>query len=148
MPEFQLIKRQDVPNAWQIGKMGPRSPKARLHSSGTILFSVLAAAVLGDRDCKVLIEFDEAARTLKFTVADKLPRGVSEADTFPLRIRCTGPANRRPIGMISLKALFNYIGFKWSGVPAVDLDITAIDAAARSITLVLPGAYFVPAAPQ
>lgn len=135
MPEFQVIKRQDVPNAWQIGKRLPEGPKVRLHRSGTLFFSVVAVAALGEEDCRVMVEFDEVAHTLKFTVAEKLPRGVTEEDCFPMRIR-KGPHNRRPIGMMSLRALFNFIGFE-VGTPR-DLEIAAIDATSRSITLKLP----------
>lgn len=134
MPE--LIKRQEVPNSWQVGLRGPEAPKVRLHKGGTLFFSVLAAEVLGDRDCRLLLEWDEQERTLKFTAVEKLPDGVEEADTFPMRIR-VNPGAKRPIGMLSVKALLSYLGFKYRGQPE-DFPIAALDKRRRSITLVLP----------
>jgi hypothetical protein len=135
---MQIVKRTDVPNAWQIGTRAPNGPKVRLHSGGTLFFSVMAAELFGTEDCKVLAEYDEAARTLKFTAVDgKLPRGVSPEDCFPMRIR-TQTHGRRKIGMISIRALLTYIGFQWSGGKGQDFDVKEIDRAARSITLALP----------
>lgn len=137
MPEFALIKRTEVPNAWQVGTHELGGPKARLHRRGCLYFSVQAAAVMGTEDCRVLAEYDEAACTLKFTrMENRLPRGISESDLFPMRIRTPGPNNRRPIGMISILALLKYIGFELTDGP-VDFPIVAIDAEARSITLSL-----------
>lgn len=136
MPEFQLIRRQDVPNAWKIGSREPDGPKARLHRGGCLYFSVQAAAALGTQDCMVIAEFNKPKRTLKFTAMDTLPDGITEDDCFPLRIRVTGPHNRRAIGMVSIRALLNHIGF-WQSGP-VDFPIVAMDEKNRSVTLVLP----------
>ena len=136
MPEFATIKRSEVPNAWKVGTRELAGPKARLHRGGCLYFSVQAAAVMGTEDCRVLAEFDEDARTLKFTrMEDRLPRGVTEGDLFPMRIR-TGPNNRRAIGMISIQALLKYVGFECGNGP-VDFPIVGIDREARSITLSL-----------
>ena len=138
MPEFEVIKRGDVPNAWQIGSRIPESPKVRLHRGGTLFFSVLATQVMGREDCRVLAAFDESARTLKFTAVDllHLPDGVTEADCFPMRIR-SGKHNRRPVGAISIKALLTWLGVRQK-YNAQDLEITNVDTKGRSITVVLP----------
>ena len=136
MPEFAMVRRSDIPNAWTVGERELHGPKARLHRTGCLYFSVQATAVMGAEDCKVLAEFDEEARTLKFSVmGDRLPHGLTEKDLFFMRIRCTGPNNRRPIGMISMRALLRHIGFERRG--PLDFPILAIDAAERSITLSL-----------
>ena len=137
MPEYQVIKRGDVPNAWQIGSRMPEFPKVRLHRGGTLFFSVLATEIMGDADCRVLAEYDETQRTLKLTTAGKvLPEGVTAADCFPMRIR-SGKHNRRPQGAISIKALLTWLGVKYK-YTAQDLEIMAIDRKARSLTVVLP----------
>lgn len=131
-----LVRRQDVPNSWQVGQREPDAPKCRLHKGGTLFFSVRAAEVLGDRDCKVLCEFDESRRTIKFTAVEKLPQGIEDADTFPMRIRIH-VGSRHPIAMLSCRALLRHVGFDVDDVPK-DFPVAALDPRERSITLVVP----------
>jgi hypothetical protein len=142
MAEFQVIKRADIPRA---GTLAERKlvPQVRLHKGGALYFSVLAAEVFGDRDCRVLAEFDEASSILKLTVAEKLPQGISEADCFPMRIRKQSKNSKRPIGIICVKALLGYIGFTENG-QSQDFKITALDPRERSISFILPAEQLMP----
>jgi hypothetical protein len=137
MAEFQVIKRSNIPLA---GSIADRRlvPVARLHKGGTLYLSVLAAEALGDRDCRVLAEFDEQSSVLKLTVADKLPVGISQEDCFPMRIRKQTKGSKRSIGQICVKALLRYIGFTENGGRSQEFQIAALDPRERSITLVLP----------
>lgn len=140
MAEFQVIKRTDVPNAGPVHNRAVM-PIARLHRNGTLYLSVTAAAALGDRHCRCLVEFDESTSILKLTVAgEKLPKGFTLEDTFLLRFQ-KGPHSHRPLAMICLKSLLRYIGFEINGVPQV-IEIERMDADERSISLVLPAEQF------
>ena len=134
MSEFRVVKRADLPKP----RRGPavRMPQARLHKSGTLYLSVVAVEALGNRDCQVMVEFDEDAMILKFTVVDKLPKGISVADLFPLHIK-TGKRNKRPLGMVYLKSLLSFIGHPPNG-RSVDFPVAGYDPVNRSISLVLP----------
>lgn len=135
MPEFRMIKRTDVPTAGVVSER-VRRPIARLHRGGTCYFSVAAVGALSDRDCRVLAEFDERAAVLRVSVVgEKLPKGFTREDTFPLRVR-TSKRNKRAIGMLSLKALLRYIGFEANG--AQDLKIVEIDSERHTLSMVLP----------
>lgn len=131
-----VVKRAEIPHAWQVGKRKPDPAKVRLHKGGTLFFSVLAVKAMGSKDCRVLAEYDEDKRWLKFTVVDRLPRGIAFEDTFKMRIR-TGIHNKSPIGMISIASLLSYIQYKTKGI-AEDMKIISLDEEERSVTLELP----------
>ena len=131
-----VVRRSDVPNAWSASLRAPVAPKARINRNGTLYLSVAATEAIGDQDCRVIAEFDEAAQTLKFTVAGQnLPAGMKLGDLFLMRIRLNH-GNRHPIGMISIRALLAHLGVKVDGPQ--DFEIVALDRASRSITVAIP----------
>lgn len=136
MSEFRIVKKSDIPGADRVfGGSRPSGPLARLHKTGTLHLSVLAVEPLGiDADCYVLAEYDEISSILKLTVPDKLPRGVSQDDCFPMRVRKF--KGQRPMGVLNMKLLLSYIGFTING--GQRLEIAGIDAKERSISLMLP----------
>ena len=140
MSEFRIVKKSDIPNVSSRSfGVGPLRPQARLHKGGTLFLSVMAVEPLQVReDCYVLAEFDEASSVLKLSVPEKLPRGVSESDCFVMRVRKL-KGNQRPMGMLNVKPLLGFIGFKMNG-GGQRFEIAGIDAEERSISLTLPAA--------
>ena len=138
---FCVVKRSSVPNSGPPGDR-PLAPKARLHKGGTLYLSVQAMQALSDQNCRLIAEFDEQASILRLTVAtaDKLPRGISLDDCFVLRTGA-GKNNQRKLGMVSLKALLTYIGFRQPDA-SQELELAGFDREGRSISLVLPREQF------
>jgi hypothetical protein len=134
MPEFRIVRRTDVPANDKMPKLA-QPPHARLHSGGTLFLNVLATEVISDSDCGILVEYDDQANTLKLSNPEKLPRGVSESDCFPMRVRC-GKKQRRATGMISMKRLLRHIGYQING--ACDFPVKHVDKENRSITVEVP----------
>ena len=133
MSEFRIVKRADLPVATRGPK--PRPATARLHKQGFLYLSVSAIQVLGNQDCRVMVEFDEQERILKLTAVDYPPKGIEESDLFQVRTRI-GKGNRNPLGMLYIGGLLRYIGCVLN--PPLELPVAAVDARNRSISLVLP----------
>lgn len=133
MPEFFIVKRADLPIS-----RGPvaRMPHARMHKSGNLFLSVVSVEALGNQDCGLLVEFAEKEKILKFTAVEQLPRGITEADLFQLRVR-TGKKNKRPMGMVYIKGLLRLIGYAPNG-ESLDFPVAAFDPLNRSISLTIP----------
>ena len=127
-----------MPNAFSLQRKA-KAPHARLHRGGTLFLSVIATEILADKDCGLLVEYDEHAATLKLSNPERLPRGIEEADTFPLRVR-KGKNQKRPLGLISVKSLLRHIGFAADG--NYDFPVAATDRPNRSITLTMPQIQF------
>lgn len=133
MSEFRAVKRGDIPPA----KTGPTmKPRARLARTGFLYLSVKSIEALGNRNCRVMVEFDEESLMLKMTVMDKPPKGFSEEDLFPVTIK-VGKRNTKPTGQIYMKSLLRYIGHPANGKPQ-EFPVTAVDPVNRSISLVVP----------
>lgn len=147
MPEL-LIRRTDVPTKGRTPRKSLK-PAARLHRSGTLYFSVRATEVLGrSEDCLVTVTFDEDTKILKFRVADNaagLPRGVSEADCFMMRIaKGKNEQTHRPQAKICLQSLFHYIGFARDG--SQNFEIVKMEPVEHSVSVRLPKEQFASAA--
>lgn len=129
-----IVRRSDIP----VPVRGPiaRMPRARMHKSGTLFLSVVAVEALGSQNCQIMADFDEPTMILKLIVVDKVPRGLTEKDLFPFRVR-TGKKNKRPFGMIYIKGLLILIGYPPNG-QSVDFPIAGFDPVNRSISLMIP----------
>lgn len=135
MPEFQVIRRTDVPRGQSTTERANK-PSVRMHRSGVLYFSVMAMQALSDQqDCRVIVEFDPATRILKFTVPDKLPQGLTESDFFTVRTRKT-KKSKRVQGLFSANALFHYIGLPCNQNKI--LPIVGVDPQHRSVSIRVP----------
>lgn len=132
--EFRVVKRMDVPT--QPRHRAVRA-WAKMTKAGALYFNVIACEALGNQDCLVLAEFDETAHILKFTVIDKPPRGITEADLFPMKIKMHAHS-KRPAATILIGSLLRYIGFSMNGKRSIDFPIAALNAEERSISVVVP----------
>ena len=136
MPEFRVVKRGDIPRS--RNRYPNRIPKANLSKTGNLVLSVGAVEALGSRNCGVLAEFDEQSKVLKLTAVDQPPRGLDQDDLFNLAVRGTKRMSR-PLGMLYLGKLLQYIGCKVNG--SRSLPITT-DPGNRSISFTLPAEMF------
>lgn len=139
MSEFSVIRRVDVPKSL-TGRKRAQYPQVRLHAGGRLHFSVLAVQALGNQDCEVMVEFDESESILKFTTItakEKLPRGITENDLFPVTIR-PGKTGHRPIGTVSIRSLLKHIGHPLNGKRSHEFPIVEMDPVGHSISVSVP----------
>ena len=135
MNEFRLVKRSDLPTRFPFRGSSPGLPSARLHKLGNLYFSKAAAEVFGSRKLAI-VEYDEDARTLKFTAVDKPPRGLPEKDTFPLNWHMHKGSVMN--AWVAVKRLLKFLGFEFTG--PVGFQVTSVDPETHSLVVVLPPA--------
>ena len=135
MPEFRVVKRGDVP---VLNQKRPDIPHVRLSKAHTLLLSVKATELLSNfQECRLLIEYDEDANTLKLSNPERLPAGVAIEDCFPMHLNRGQKASHRPMGAVAIRALLRYIGYTGNG-GSVELPVQSADRQTRSLSLALP----------
>ena len=139
MPDYHVVKRSDIAGARTMFERANLEPRARLHKTGSLFLSVLAMETLSKEAVEVLIEFDQQAHTLQFSVPEALPPGITVEDCFHLQARKL-KKSKRVSGVIAIKSLLDYIGFSRNG--AMDFPVIRTDPEKRSITLALPAERF------
>src|SRR5262245_48197188 len=107
---LRLVKRTDLPSGRnRFQGTQPSEPRAHLQKTGILNFSKLATEAFKERK-RAMVEYDEQARTLTFTALERLPRGLEDADCFPIHHHAY---KGKPSGStITVKRLLAFLGFE------------------------------------
>ena len=135
MPAFKIVKRSDLPAKNTFNGRMPGAARVRLHRTGNLNFSKLAAEPFTDRSM-AYVEYDEEVRSLRFTAVDKPLRGLAKDDHFEIRRHKASPGTT----VIAMKRLLKYLGFEFTGKEALNFEIVSINLEQHSIAVVVPAA--------
>ena len=130
---FRVVRRTDLPARARFNGSTPGKPHVRLHKLGNLHFSKAAAEIFDGRPM-VFVSFDEEAQRIKFSAVDKPPKGLTEAECFPLNYHSY--KGTRTDCAIAVKRLFALLEIEF--VAPIDVSILELNPQAHSITVAVP----------